>query len=186
MKITTKIMIGINILFVVTVSYIYYAKISENALETNQTEIIISEVLAQTETKKQLDCLSKNIYHEGRSDGITGQSSVAWVTINRVKSEKYPDTICEVVYQAELNEKGIPARDRCQFSWFCDGKTDDINDQISWDLSQKIAEKVFIASYNNETDPTDGATMYHASYVKPYWASSYTKTARIDSHIFYK
>ena len=184
MKIITKIMIGVNIAAVVAGSSLYYTKVAEDALAANQTELIISEVTKQLENEKQVECLATNIYHEARNDGLTGQRAVAWATMNRTKSEKYPDTICDVVYQAELNDNGIPLRNKCQFSWFCDGKSDDIDDQAAWNVAVKIAEEVFVA-YGIETDPTNGAIMYHANYVEPFWVSSYTETARIDSHIFY-
>jgi spore germination cell wall hydrolase CwlJ-like protein len=125
-----------------------------------------------------------NIYHEARNDGITGQRAVAWATINRVASDKYPDTICDVVYQAEFNENGIPFKNKCQFSWFCDGKSDEIQDQAAWRVAERIAEEVMNA-HGKETDPTNGSIMYHAHYVTPYWAASYEKQVRIDSHIFY-
>jgi len=35
-------------------------------------------------------------------------------------------------------------------------------------------------------DPTEGATHYHATYVRPAWAKTKTKTTRIDRHIFYR
>jgi spore germination cell wall hydrolase CwlJ-like protein len=184
MKIITKIMIGVNIAVVATASSMYFTKHSEDTLKENQTQLIIAEVTEKLETAKQVDCLAKNIYHEARNDGLTGQRAVAWATMNRIKSEKYPDTICDVVYQAELNDNGIPLRNKCQFSWFCDGKSDTIDDQAAWNVAAKIAEDVFVA-YDNETDPTNGAIMYHANYVEPFWVSSYTETARIDSHIFY-
>jgi spore germination cell wall hydrolase CwlJ-like protein len=34
-------------------------------------------------------------------------------------------------------------------------------------------------------DQTDGATMYHADYVKPWWVKSYTFTKQIGNHLFY-
>jgi N-acetylmuramoyl-L-alanine amidase len=184
MKIITKIMIGVNIAAIATASSMYYTKVSEDIFSANQTQLIIAEVSMHLRNAKQVDCLAKNIYHEARNDGMTGQRAVAWATMNRTKSEKYPDTICDVVYQAELNDNGIPLKNKCQFSWFCDGKSDDITDQAAWNVSAKIAEEVF-AAYGDEIDPTNGAIMYHANYVEPFWVSSYTETARIDSHIFY-
>ena len=36
------------------------------------------------------------------------------------------------------------------------------------------------------TDTTNGATEYHAKYVRPSWARDYKRVARIGSHIFYR
>ena len=46
-----------------------------------------------------LACLALNIYHEARDQSIEGQIAVAQVVLERVKSKKYPSTICEVVMQ---------------------------------------------------------------------------------------
>lgn len=180
----TKIAIAANSAVIGSMMYLYAdAKMKEVAHE-KAVEIVVMEVANQIEKEKSIECLAINIYHEARNEGLTGQRAVAWATLNRVENPSYPNTVCEVVYQAELNENGIPLRNKCQFSWFCDGKSDDIEDQASWNVAQSIAEEVMNA-YGKETDPTNGAFMYHASYVEPFWVSSYTETARIDSHIFY-
>lgn len=184
MKTLTLIGLTTSSAIACVMAYSLYDKISTEKFEQTQAEMIAEEVAEQMFLSAELECLAKNIYHEARSDGITGQRAIAWATLNRVHSDKYPDTICGVVYQAVLNEEGVPLRDECQFSWFCDGKSDDIQNQASWNVAEQIAIDV-INSYGKETDPTDGAFMYHAHYVEPYWASSYEKTVRIDSHIFY-
>lgn len=191
MKLTTKIALTTNAIIFAGMGYLFYDTIKEEKVKEAesvmlevQSVLIAQEVQRQIEEAKQIQCLATNIYHEARNDGITGQSAVAWVTMNRTQHKNYPGTICQVVYQAELNENGIPLRNRCQFSWFCDGKSDDIEDQAAWNVASEIAEDVF-HKYGKETDPTNGSIMYHAHYVTPYWASSYEKQARIDSHIFY-
>lgn len=137
------------------------------------------------EFKTQSECLAKNIYFEARNEGTQGQRAIAWVTLNRVASDKYPDTICDVVYQAKVDKKGNPFRDKCQFSWFCDGKGDKIRDMEAWDKALYIAADVML-KFGKETDPTGGATMYHADYVDPFWVDSFEKTVQINSHIFYE
>ena len=184
MKNINKISLVVNAAVIASMSYLYIAYVKKESLEVQTLANISAEVSKQMEITKQVDCLAKNVYHEARNDGMTGQRAIAWATMNRTKSDKYPDSICAVVYQAVLNDNGIPLKNKCQFSWFCDGKSDDITDQAAWNVSEQIAEDVFLA-YGNETDPTNGAIMYHANYVKPFWVSSYTETARIDSHIFY-
>lgn len=184
MKTITKIAFVANAAVLASMVYLYKENMSMQASQEAEAVAIALEVERQMTRAKELNCLATNIYHEARNDGLTGQRSVAWATLNRVESPSYPNTICEVVYQAQLNENGIPLRNKCQFSWFCDGKSDDIEDQASWNIAQSIAEEVMNA-YGKETDPTNGAIMYHAHYVEPFWVSSYTETARIDSHIFY-
>ena len=139
----------------------------------------------QAEFAEQHQCLAMNIYHEARGDSRLGQKAVGWVTINRVMHNSYPSTICDVVYQARLDANGNPRRNQCQFSWYCDGRSDTPRDTDTWVQSQQVAYEV-MKSYGSVEDFTEGAIMYHASYVNPYWADSYEKTVRIDTHIFYK
>ena len=135
------------------------------------------------EKKKQIEWLAMNIYHEARSEPTVGKIAVAWVTVNRVNTEQYPDTVCGVVYDAVLDSNGNPKRNQCQFSWYCDGRSDTTNDKDAWYESLEIATLVY---YSKRFDPTDGAIMYHAVYVSPYWTDDFDRTVRIDEHIFYK
>jgi len=184
MKTITKIGIVTNAVLAAAMLNIYCNKISQDRFEVIQAEAIAEEVANKIQKASELQCLATNIYHEARSEGLTGQRAVAWATMNRVSSDVYPDTVCEVVYQAKLTDSGTPIQNKCQFSWYCDGKSDDIDNETAWNEAVSIAEEV-MSSYGIETDPTNGAIMYHAAYTEPYWASSYEKTARIDTHIFY-
>lgn len=141
--------------------------------------------IEQQSYDEQHYCLALNIYHEARSDSRLGQRAVGYVTLNRVHDSRYPDTVCDVVYQAHLDSNGNPRRNQCQFSWYCDGKSDTPQNQRKWEQIQQIAHQI-LNNYGKREDFTEGAVMYHASYVNPYWASSYTRTVRIDTHIFYK
>ena len=134
---------------------------------------------------EQHQCLSMNLYHESRGDSKLGQMAVAFVTLNRVNDARYPDTVCDVVYQARLDSNGNPRRNQCQFSWYCDGRSDTPRDETAWATVQEIAHEA-MSEYGKVEDFTEGAVMYHAHYVNPYWAKSYEKTVRIDTHIFYK
>ena len=158
----------------------------EQSVEVPEIENDISVAIEiETEYQQQLSCLSLNIYHEARSESKLGQEAVGLVTMNRVYDERYPDTVCDVVYQSHVDSKGRPKRNRCQFSWYCDGKSDKIHDIVAYSEIEELSASI-LESYGIERDITDGAVMYHASYVKPYWASSYERTSRVDSHIFYK
>ena len=136
-------------------------------------------------------CLAQNVYHEARNQGTAGQLAVVSVTLNRVADERFPDTICGVVYEgpARPSWKGtgemIPVRNQCQFSWYCDGKSDEPKDLITF---QKIYDLMYEIVYGSITvyDITDGATHYHADYVRPAWAATKTKTIEIEDHIFYR
>jgi spore germination cell wall hydrolase CwlJ-like protein len=133
---------------------------------------------------KQKECLALNIYFEAAVESTAGKLAVAQVTLNRVKSQRYPATICEVVYEGPHHASGFPKRDMCQFSWYCDGKHDNPNEGKSWKVSQKIAE--YILQNPGMLDITDSATHYYADYIPaPRWAHAKDKTVKIDTHIFY-
>ena len=79
--------------------------------------------------EKELLCMAKNIFFEAAIESTAGKLAVAQVTLNRVNSKYYPNTVCGVVYEGlhytTSNGLQLPVRDRCQFSWYCDGKGDE-------------------------------------------------------------
>ena len=123
-------------------------------------------------------CLQQNIYFEARNQSTTGQVAVAWVTINRMESARYPSTLCDVVWQSK------------QFSWTHDGKSDrpgnTVLEQRAWEDAGLVAKVTLLDWARDRTSPVDGAVMYHADYVKPYWRTSYDRVTQIDNHIFYE
>jgi spore germination cell wall hydrolase CwlJ-like protein len=141
-------------------------------------------------SKEDLQCLSKNIFFEARNQTISGKVAVAWVTLNRMENSKYPDTICGVVTQAQLDANNNPIKHKCQFSWYCDGKSDRIPSNVvaqrAWEDAQLVAQVVVLDWIKAKKSPVGEAIMYHADYVKPYWAASYAKITKVDSHVFYE
>ena len=81
-------------------------------------------------------CLAQNIYFEAGNQPFSGKLAVANVTLNRVSDTQFPDTVCDVVYQTKKYKPSwrtgelIPERGQCQFSWFCDGRSDDPQDSV--------------------------------------------------------
>ena len=137
-------------------------------------------------SQSEIECMAKNIYFEAAVESTAGQLAVAQVTLNRVKSHHYPNSVCEVVYEGPHSADGFPKRDRCQFSWYCDGKGDDpaINGQL-WKSAHDLAKYV-LKRRHDLLDITDGATHYHATYIDaPRCAHQKRVTTSIDQHIFY-
>jgi spore germination cell wall hydrolase CwlJ-like protein len=134
--------------------------------------------IAQAEiSKRETYCLAQNIFFEARSESLASQAMIAEVTLNRVASKHFPNTVCDVVWQ------------RKQFSWTHDGKHDDPTrmsflDREAWKEIYKAAELII----NNAEGylPKTGATHYHADYVKPYWTSEMKYLGKVGSHLFYK
>ena len=131
-------------------------------------------------------CLALNTYHEAKNQSMIGQVATAQVVMNRVADSRYPNTVCEVVKQGpKYKGSDVPVRHKCQFSWFCDGKSDEPKrDSKEWFKAQDYAR--IVLSGRIALDVTEGATHYHATYVKPSWAKTKTRTTRIESHIFYR
>lgn len=144
-----------------------------------------------TFSEDEMLCLQQNIYFEARNQSTIGKVAVAWVTFNRMTSSAYPDTICGVVKQGLQNADGSMMRHKCQFSWYCDGKSDRVPDNIveqrAWADAGLVAEVTAIdfAMGRINASPVEDAVMYHADYVDPFWASSYDRVVAIDTHIFY-
>lgn len=130
-------------------------------------------------------CLALATYHEAKGESVTGKSAIAYVVVNRYYDERYPDDICDVVYQGQHDSNGNPIRNACQFSFYCDGKSDEPIYYDQYAVSLLIAIEV-INTYDEANDPTMGATMFHADYVKPYWSDSFERTTKIGNHIFYR
>lgn len=132
---------------------------------------------------KQIECLADNIYHESKGESFDGKIAVAFVTINRAKSDLYPNDICGVVKQRNSRT--------CQFSWYCEeekfshSRKDTLTKkkEFVYNESLKIAQFVY-ENHDKIKDPTKGALFYHAKYVKPKW-KNLVKTVVIGNHIFY-
>ena len=142
------------------------------------------KVLSYTSTDDTM-CLAKNIYFEARSESTAGRIAVAWTVINRVRHKRFPNSVCEVVEQGLKYENGFPKRNKCQFSWYCDGQPDIIRNVNEWRDAYRLASYVSTGR-DHLVDITDGSLWYHADYVYPKWAKHKRKTAKIDTHIFYR
>ncbi len=129
--------------------------------------------------RQQIFCLAMNIYHEARGEPTAGKYAVAEVTLNRVKSKHYPNSICKVVHQKGWDK--IRKRYVSAFSW------------TELDFAVKVKSKAWLEAmaiseqaYTNGTKPrVKGALFYHANYIKPSWARKKKVKAKIGKHIFY-
>lgn len=129
-------------------------------------------------SKKEQKCLAIGIYFEARGEPVKGQAAVAQVILNRVRNPTYPDTICGVVYQNDH------WRNRCQFSFACDGIRDTISSPKHWDTAVAVASSVTAGKI--WLDSVGSSTHYHATYVSPKWAPTMKRLVKIGQHIFYR
>ena len=120
----------------------------------------------------KLQALALNIYHEARGESEKGMRMVGEVTINRVSSSKYPDTICDVVYQG------------CQFSWTCSKKNKKPREKEAWEKSLEIAKELLdenVASY-----PHLATHFVNLRVARPSWTRKFDKVKKIGDHTFYR
>jgi len=124
-----------------------------------------------------LVCLATAVYFEARGEPIDGQIAVAEVVMNRVQDNRFPDSVCEVVKQ----NRHPGSLHRCQFSFYCDGQPETINDQKAWDTAEYIAQGLL----DDVLQLGIEATHYHATTVHPFWADHYINIGQIGTHRFY-
>jgi spore germination cell wall hydrolase CwlJ-like protein len=141
-----------------------------NRIEAEPTSNITTKV-----RERQLSCLARNIYYEAGSEPFEGMVAVAQVTLNRMESGKFPNDVCEVVYQ----KNGL----LCQFSWYCSQAAvlRPIH-QETYNESMEVAKKVLLEGFR--LPALKEALFFHGDYIDPKW--NRTRVAKIGRHIFYK
>ncbi|MFY0731701.1 cell wall hydrolase [Pseudomonas sp. NFX15] len=123
-----------------------------------------------------ITCLARSIYWEAKGKDSADMEAVANVVMNRLGHKGFPDTVCKVVKQGSETKS-------CQFSWWCDGKSDSVQEEVPYAMAKEIARKAL----NKELpDRTQGALYFHDRTVKPGWARDYVKTVDIGLFRFYK
>ena len=161
--------------------------LEQNAAAGNKTVPSTAEIIKAPEAQaldpngaKPLDdaltCLARSIYWEARGESPAAMESVANVVMNRLSQDGFPHTVCEVVRQG--NEQG-----NCQFSWWCDGRSDHALEDESYAIAKEIARKALNLQL---TDRTGGALYFHERKATPGWAARYVKTAEVGDFVFYK
>jgi len=129
---------------------------------------------------KELECLAKNLYYEARGEGFSGMMAVGTVTMNRVESSKFPNTVCAVVYEKTFSS----GRRVCQFSWVCQPNVTKPNKNIDL-YRQAVAIAARILYTGDRYQKVRHALFFHADYVNPRWRNM-RHVATIGRHIFYE
>ncbi|MEX5360199.1 cell wall hydrolase [Pseudomonas guariconensis] len=139
-------------------------------------EVKAVDPAGQAPLDDSITCLARTIYWESKGANAQDMSAVASVVLNRLGHEGFPDTICGVVKQ------GVETK-ACQFSWWCDGRPDQVEEEQRYALAKEIARK---ALNQQLKDPTGGALYFHDRTVRPQWAKAYRKTAETTHFLFYR
>jgi len=182
--------------------------IEKPVIQTINTTRVIYKSTPEVESIKELvkaeevECLTLNIYREANNQSVAGMIAVGRVVMNRVMDRRYPPDTCSVIFEGPIVESWktrkdpslshderiyYPRRDRCQFSWYCDGKTDELinkENNRAWKTAEDIAYQIL--AFDKWRGVLEGATHYHATYVNPSWRHKLKRIAIIDDHIFYK
>ncbi len=125
---------------------------------------------------RSTQCLALAMYWEARGEGRLGMEAVGSVVLNRVRNPKFPRSVCDVVFQGGESPP-------CQFSWWCDGKSDRPRDAVQWRQAIRSAEKLLSRPHS---DPTQGALYFHSTTVHSPWHRRQKPTVRIGGHVFYR
>jgi len=142
----------------------------------SKAEVQVVDPVGKEPLSDPIVCLSRTIYWEARGEGAASMEAIASVVMNRLGHEGFPNTICEVVRQG--HEQGA-----CQFSWWCDGRSDTAKEDDAYAIAKEIARR---ALNRQLSDRTGGALYFHQRQVNPSWSTAYIKTAELGEFVFYK
>lgn len=138
---------------------------------TLQAETNPKQSQTQTLSKRQVQCLVLNSYHEARNQGVKGMQAVTWVVLNRTKHPSYPSTPCAVIYAP------------FQFEWTRSGTKVQVKEKDAYMQAERVVEGVLSGKLK---DNTNSSTHFHSTRIKPVWANRLSYTTTIGSHCFYK
>ncbi|EDL49796.1 cell wall hydrolase [Erythrobacter sp. SD-21] len=143
-----------------------------NLPQADSLRDLVAAMPATGELSDEMRCLAGAVYFESRGEPLAGQLAVAQVVINRSESSRFPESYCGVVYQ------------RAQFSFVRGGSMPRIKTgSDAWKRATAIARIAHQGLWDSEAQDS---LYFHATYVKPRWASRMTRRAAIKTHIFYR
>jgi N-acetylmuramoyl-L-alanine amidase len=121
-------------------------------------------------SKKDINCLELNVFHEAGAESYQGKIAVAQVTYNRLRTGKWGNNICSVVYAPS------------QFSWTRQKKRVPRPEDIA---ETKRAVEEFISGLRINT--LQYSLYFHAAWIEPpFWIKRKAEVDRIGQHVFYE
>lgn len=167
-------------LFIIVGMIIVLAVVHNNEQTIKEVAPKIPKFFLETSVPMDVDrefqCLVRNVYWESGSEPYAGKVAVAQVTLNRVTSKRFPNSICGVVYQRTT----FVDRVICQFSWTCVDSLKPINRAL-WQESEQAAREVLFEDQRNPQ--LNRALYFHADYVNANWPRK--RLDKIGRHVFY-
>jgi|GWRWMinimDraft_15_1066023.scaffolds.fasta_scaffold30250_1 N-acetylmuramoyl-L-alanine amidase len=147
---------------------------ADDRLDDSGAANTLSQLVAMylgTETAdREEECLAGAVYFEAKGEPLDGQLAVAKVVMNRSRSDRFPSSVCGVVFQ------------RSQFSFVRgNGFPPIARSSRNWREAVAIAR---IASNDMWDSSVDNALYFHARRVSPGWRLN--RIATIGNHVFYR
>lgn len=147
-------------------------------------------------SKNELFCLAQNIYFEARGEGINGMTAVGAITLNRVHSPDFPNTICDVVFQTK-KVKGtlIP-----QMEWTVKNnkklpRSTPIKNRAHYErIAAKIINGTYGTGYENVCDALfwvnpnkmERKERIKSWHAKKYFSNKIKCSFKVNEHVFFK
>lgn len=139
-------------------------------------EVVVEKAPLDAE---QLRCMALTLYHEARGEGESGMVAVGYVVMNRTNvGHMGARTICETA-KKYITLKG---KKHCQFTWYCDGLSDEPKEPLAYDYAFELAQQVMRGEIRN---PVGASLYFHEVGIRWRYASRFKRVARIGNHIFY-
>lgn len=138
--------------------------------------------------EQEKNCMALGLYHEARGEPIIGQYAVGATVLNRVRSSAYPNSVCGVIFQNQH------LRNRCQFSFACDGISDIPKNESSFLKMHRLARVLLTNGISREAKfightfqaSVNDMTHYHRYDVYPRWSKKLEKLSKLGAHVFFK
>ena len=123
-----------------------------------------------TALEPELECMAKVVRHEAANQSRKGQRAVAEIIMNRVRSDRFPNTVCGVVDQ--------PGQ------FFDTASYNPSTSTRQWKLAVEVSREVLIGEGENVAE---GAYFYHAAYQAPNrFFRGRQQIMALEDHIFYR
>lgn len=123
-----------------------------------------------------VQCMARTVYFEARGDGVEGMEAVAAVVMNRVAHGEFPDTVCGVVRQGGEQPP-------CQFSFWCDGRSDRPGNKALWSIALEVAERAVDGELEYSVS---GALFFHTKAAGSPFGARREHVATVGEHLFYR
>lgn len=124
---------------------------------------------------EQTNCLAEAIYFEARNQSVPAQIYVAETVMNRVRSNRYPDTVCEVINQPYQFSFKLEPVGQLQKKLSNPSRLDT--------QARTIASQIALQAVSGGFEGLHTALHYYnPTKVNPKWAKKFDNSFDLDDH----